>query len=91
MHTNANIFYIERFFFYFTLLINKCSQISISNQLQHPFCNLVGKKGKFEIVHLFLIRRKKNELWGRQFDSKGMGGWQIFKDQNFFFRQYHLF
>jgi hypothetical protein len=29
--------------------------------------------------------------WGRQFDSKGMGGWQIFKGQKKKFRQYYLF
>jgi hypothetical protein len=69
LYNNCNFFKVL-FLFYFTLLINKCSQISISNQLLHPFCNLVGKKGKFEIVHRFLIRRKKNELWGRQFDCE---------------------
>ena len=72
-------------FFYFTLLINKCSQISISNQLLYPFCNLVGKKGKFEIMHRFLT---SNFVWRSEiYDDRNnkQGGnklrtYRLFKD-----------
>ena len=46
---------------------------------------------RFVLYCIVLYKEKKNELWGRQFDSKGMGGWQIFKGQKKKFRQYHLF
>ena len=46
---------------------------------------------RFVLYCIVLYKEKKNELWERQFDSKGMGGRQIFKGQKKMFRQYYLF
>jgi len=51
--------------------------------LLYPFCNLVGKKGKFEIVHRFLIRREKMSYGDDNLILKG-GGLANFQRPEFF-------